>query len=63
MEVSHSLIAGGTVWLKPTVSRAQVMKGGAHPFPFAALAFPNSKKVPFTAGLTEKIFQSSHVEF
>ena len=38
------------------------MKGGAHPSPFAALAFPNSKKVPFTAGLTERVFQSSHSE-
>ena len=29
------------------------MKGRANPSPFAALSFPNSKKVPFTAGLIE----------
>ena len=34
------------------------MKDGAHPSPFAALSFPNSKKVyPFSAGLTERVFQ------
>ena len=45
--VSHSLIAIGAVGVKsPTVSWEQLIKGGAHPSPFPALAFPNSKKVP-----------------
>ena len=35
------------------------MKGGAHPSPFAAFAFPRiRKRYPFTAGLTERVFQS-----
>ena len=41
------------------------MKGGAHPSTFAALSFPDSNKIhmyPFTAGLTERVFQSSHGE-
>ena len=38
------------------------MKGGAHPSPFAALSFPNSKRYPFTAGLTERVFQSPNGE-
>ena len=38
------------------------MKGRAHPSPFAALSFPNSKKQPFTAGLTERVFQSPHAK-
>ena len=36
------------------------MKGGAHPSPFAALSFPNTKRYPFSAGLTERVFQSPH---
>ena len=36
--------------------------GGTPPSPFAALSFPNSKKTPFTAGLTQTVFQSSHSE-
>ena len=32
--------------LESTVSCAQLMKGGTHLSPLAALAFPNSKKVP-----------------
>ena len=35
------------------------MKGGAHLSPLAALAYPNSKKYPFTAGLKKRIFQLS----
>ena len=31
---------------QPTVSWTQLMSGGAHPSPFAALSFTNSKKVP-----------------
>ena len=39
------------------------MKDGAHPSPFAALSFSNSKKVyPFSAGLTERVIQSPHGE-
>ena len=36
------------------------MKGGAHPSPFAALSFPDSKKVryPFSARLREREFSS-----
>ena len=41
-KVSHNSSGG---W-RPTVSWAQLMKDGAHPSPFTALAFPNSKKVP-----------------
>ena len=37
------------------------MKGGAHPSPFAALSFPNSKKVPIYCWV-DKVFQSSHDE-
>ena len=35
------------------------MNGGANPSPFAVLYFPYSKRYPFTAGLTERVFQSS----
>ena len=35
------------------------MKGGAHPSPFAALAFPNSKKVPIFCWV-DRVFQSPH---
>ena len=35
------------------------MKGGAHPSPFAALSFPNSKKVPIYCWIVSK---SSHGE-
>ena len=53
VKVSHSLIAVGAVGVKsPTVSWAQLMKGGAHPSPFAALSFPNSKKVPISMEFT-----------
>ena len=39
------------------------MKSGTHPSPFAALSFIDSKKrYPFTAGLTERVFQSSDGE-
>ena len=42
------------------VSWAQLIKGGAHPSP----SLPNPslirKRYPFTAGLTERVFQSSH---
>ena len=35
------------------------MKGGAHLSPFAALSYPESKRYPFTAGLTKRrVFQS-----
>ena len=36
----------GSGGLNPTASSAQLMKSGAHPSPFAALFFPNSKEVP-----------------
>ena len=36
------------------------MKGGGHPSPFVALSLPGSKKV--TAGLTERVLQSSNGE-
>ena len=35
------------------------MKGGAHPTPFAALSFLNSKKVPIYCWV-DRVFQSSH---
>ena len=35
------------------------MKGGAHPSPFAALSFPNSKKVPIFCWV-DRVFQSPH---
>ena len=35
------------------------MKGRAHPSPFAAIPFPDSEEVSFTAGLTERAFQTS----
>ena len=39
------------------------MEGGAPPFPeIAAIAFPDLKRYPLIAGLTEKVFQSSHGE-
>ena len=39
------------------------MKGGAHPSPFAALSFANSKKVPIYCWFDrERVFQSSHGE-
>ena len=64
VKVFHSLLAVGAMDVKvPTISWAQLMKDGAHPSPFAALSFPNSKKVyPFSAGLTERVFQSPHGE-
>ena len=43
-----------------TISWAQQMKGGAHP----SLLLPNPsqirKRYQFTAGLTKRVFQSSH---
>ena len=56
-KASQSLIEVGEVGVKsPTVSWAQQMKGGAHPFPFVALFYP------FTAGLTERVFKLLHGE-
>ena len=46
VKVSHSLIAVGAVGIRIPLYLAQQMKGGAHPSPFAALSFPDSKKVP-----------------
>ena len=46
-KVSHSIITVGAVGVSPTVSWAQLMKGGANCSPFTALSFPNSKKVLF----------------
>ena len=43
----------------PTVAWAHHMKGVVHPSPFGALSFPDSKEVPFSAWLTERIFQLS----
>ena len=45
VKVSHSLISIRSRGGGSTISWAQLMKGGAHPSPFAALSFPNSKKV------------------
>ena len=36
------------------------MKGRIHPSPLAALSFLIRKRYPFTVGLTEGIFKSSH---
>ena len=42
---------------------AQLMEGGAHPSPFAALAASLIRtRYPFTAGLTERVFPSPHGE-
>ena len=46
VKVSHSLIAVGAVGVRIPLYLAQQMKGGAHPSPFAALSFPDSKKAP-----------------
>ena len=35
------------------------MKGGVHPSIIGALSFSDRKRYPFTAGLTERIFQTS----
>ena len=60
VKVSHSLMAIGAVGVRvPTVTWAQLMKGGAHPSPFAALSFPNSKKVPIFCWV-DRVFQSPH---
>ena len=60
MKVSYSLIAVGAVGLESHLSWAQLMKGIAHPSPFAALLFHDSKMYSFNAGLIERVFQSSH---
>ena len=59
VKVCHSLIAIGVVRVSPTVSQAQLMKGGAHPSPFAALSFPNSIKVPIYCWVG-RLFLSLH---
>ena len=46
LKVFRSLIAVEAVGVRVPLSLGQLMKGGAHPSPSAALAFPNSKKVP-----------------
>ena len=46
VKVSYSLIAVEECGYSLAVSSVQLMRGGGHPFPFAALSFPNSKKVP-----------------
>ena len=38
------------------------MKSRAHPSPFDALSFPDSKRYLFTAELTERVFQPSDGE-
>ena len=59
--VSHSLIAEGAVRVRvPLYLGLSWWK--AHPSPFAALAFPNSKKVPIYCWLTERVFQLPHGE-
>ena len=60
VKVSHSLLAVGAVGVSQTVSWAQLMKGGAHPsllLPYPSLI---RKRYPFTAGLTETVFQLPH---
>ena len=56
VKVSHGLIAVGAVGVSPTVSWAQLMKGGAYPSPFASLSFPNSKKVPIHCWVNRESF-------
>ena len=40
----------------PTISWAQLIKGGAHVSPFAALSFPYSKKVPIFCWVNRESF-------
>ena len=42
--------------LESHLSWAQLMKGGAHPSPFAALSFLNSKKVPMYCWVDRESF-------
>ena len=44
--ISHSLIAGWEVGLEAHCILGIADEGGAHHSPFAALSFPDSKKVP-----------------
>ena len=49
---------GGSGSLRSTASWEQQIKGGAHPSPFPALSFPESKKVPIYCWV-DRVFQSS----
>ena len=55
-KVSHSIITVGAVVVSPTVSWAQLMKGGANRAPLTALSFPNSKKVCFYCWVDRESF-------
>ena len=41
---------------RPAVSWAQLINGGAHPSPFAALSFLDSKKIPIYRWVDKEIF-------
>ena len=56
VKVKVSRSRRGSGGKSPTVSWAQLMKGRAHPSPFAALAFPNSKKVPIYCWVDRESF-------
>ena len=63
VKVSHSLIVVGVLGLEShRVSWAHLMRGGAHPSPFAAFSFSYSKRYPITAELTEGVFQWAQFE-
>ena len=62
VKVSHSLMAVGAVrGSSPTVSWAKKMKGGSRLSPFAALSFPDSKKVLIYCWV-DRVFQLSNGE-
>ena len=56
VKVSHSLIAVGQWGLESHCILGTADKGGAHPSPFAALSFPNSKKVPIFCWVDRESF-------
>ena len=61
VKVSHSLISVGAVGVRVPLSWAQLMKAGARPSLFTALAFPNSKKLHIHSWV-DRVFQLSHGE-
>ena len=56
VKVSHSLIVVGAVGVRVPLYLGIADENAS---PFAALSFPDSKRYPFTAGLTE-VFQLLH---
>ena len=58
--MSHSLIAVGAVGLESHCILGTADERRSPSLSFRCLILPNSKKVPFSAGLTERVFQSPH---